>query len=176
MPATSSSSTSASLFYRAQAQASQGFAHCANVDSFTPRRAQEYEVRTPCSTRVKSEDRKLNRSSLETWSYLRSGSQLLRLTRLDQTQNVYREWCPWPDSNQHSLRKPILSRSRLPVPPQGPTRVMWLRGTIRTSTSASTISGLPKKKPVRTRDKAVDARILEKVAEPRKIIIFAFDP
>ena len=29
-------------------------------------------------------------------------------------------WCPWPESNQHSLRKPILSRSRLPVPPQGP--------------------------------------------------------
>jgi hypothetical protein len=30
------------------------------------------------------------------------------------------EWCPWPESNQHSLRNSILSRARLPVPPQGP--------------------------------------------------------
>ena len=30
-------------------------------------------------------------------------------------------WCPWPESNQHSLRNSILSRARLPVPPQGPT-------------------------------------------------------
>ena len=30
-----------------------------------------------------------------------------------------REWCPWPDSNQHALRQPILSRSRLPISPQG---------------------------------------------------------
>ena len=30
-----------------------------------------------------------------------------------------REWCPWPDSNQHALRQPILSRSRLPIPPSG---------------------------------------------------------
>ena len=29
-------------------------------------------------------------------------------------------WCPWPESNQHSLRNSILSRARLPVPPQGP--------------------------------------------------------
>jgi hypothetical protein len=28
-------------------------------------------------------------------------------------------WCPWPESNQHSLRNSILSRARLPVPPQG---------------------------------------------------------
>ena len=25
-------------------------------------------------------------------------------------------WCPWPESNQHSLRNSILSRARLPVP------------------------------------------------------------
>ena len=31
------------------------------------------------------------------------------------------EWCPWPESNQHSLRNSILSRARLPIPPQGPT-------------------------------------------------------
>jgi hypothetical protein len=27
----------------------------------------------------------------------------------------------WPESNQHSLRNSILSRARLPVPPQGPS-------------------------------------------------------
>jgi hypothetical protein len=30
-------------------------------------------------------------------------------------------WCPWPESNQHSLRNSILSRARLPIPPQGPS-------------------------------------------------------
>src|SRR5918998_3733678 len=30
------------------------------------------------------------------------------------------KWCPWPGSNQHSLRNSILSRARLPIPPQGP--------------------------------------------------------
>ena len=32
---------------------------------------------------------------------------------------VKRFWCPWPESNQHSLRNSILSRARLPIPPQG---------------------------------------------------------
>jgi hypothetical protein len=34
---------------------------------------------------------------------------------------VFSAWCPWPESNQHSLRNSILSRARLPVPPQGPS-------------------------------------------------------
>ncbi len=28
-------------------------------------------------------------------------------------------WCPWRESNPHSLRNTILSRARLPVPPHG---------------------------------------------------------
>src|SRR3954447_13167850 len=31
-------------------------------------------------------------------------------------------WCPWPESNRHSLRNSILSRARLPIPPQGHAR------------------------------------------------------
>ena len=31
----------------------------------------------------------------------------------------YHVWCPWPDSNGHSLRNSILSPARLPIPPQG---------------------------------------------------------
>src|SRR5207245_11704310 len=34
---------------------------------------------------------------------------------------IFSVWCPWPESNQHSLRNSILSRARLPVPPQGPS-------------------------------------------------------
>ena len=30
-----------------------------------------------------------------------------------------KSWCPWPESNGHSLRNSILSRARLPIPPQG---------------------------------------------------------
>ena len=29
------------------------------------------------------------------------------------------KWCPWGESNPHSLRNTILSRARLPVPPHG---------------------------------------------------------
>ncbi len=36
-----------------------------------------------------------------------------------KVRNSVQEWCPWPGSNQHSLRNSILSRARLPIPPQG---------------------------------------------------------
>ena len=42
------------------------------------------------------------------------------LTGRPETAWERRKWCPWPGSNQHSLRNSILSRARLPVPPQGP--------------------------------------------------------
>jgi hypothetical protein len=35
----------------------------------------------------------------------------------------FSSWCPWPESNQHSLRNSILSRARLPIPPQGPSNI-----------------------------------------------------
>src|SRR6516165_3624699 len=34
------------------------------------------------------------------------------------------EWCPWRESNPHSLRNTILSRARLPVPPHGLKRMI----------------------------------------------------
>ena len=37
-----------------------------------------------------------------------------------KVRSSVQEWCPWPGSNQHSLRNSILSRARLPIPPQGP--------------------------------------------------------
>ena len=50
-------------------------------------------------------------------------------------------WCPWPESNQHSLRNSILSRARLPVPPQGHSRGRAKNGgALR---SGRTIAGVP---------------------------------
>src|SRR5262249_16822561 len=34
-------------------------------------------------------------------------------------KDKFGEWCPWGESNPHSLRNTILSRARLPVPPHG---------------------------------------------------------
>jgi hypothetical protein len=36
-----------------------------------------------------------------------------------------RVWCPWRESNPHSLRNTILSRARLPVPPHGLDRYLY---------------------------------------------------
>src|SRR5262249_43511907 len=35
------------------------------------------------------------------------------------TMDSVARWCPWRESNPHSLRNAILSRARLPVPPHG---------------------------------------------------------
>ena len=44
-----------------------------------------------------------------------------RLAAPSVAREASEAWCPWPESNQHSLRNSILSRARLPVPPQGPS-------------------------------------------------------
>ena len=38
------------------------------------------------------------------------------------------KWCPWRESNPHSLRNTILSRARLPVPPHGLKRMIRKSG------------------------------------------------
>jgi hypothetical protein len=35
-------------------------------------------------------------------------------------------WCPWRESNPHALRRAILSRVRLPVPPHGQRGVIYI--------------------------------------------------
>jgi HAD superfamily, subfamily IIIB (Acid phosphatase) len=49
--------------------------------------------------------------------YLCSLTEEARASRAGTKRAQY--WCPWPESNQHSLRNSILSRARLPIPPQG---------------------------------------------------------
>jgi hypothetical protein len=52
-------------------------------------------------------------------------------------------WCPWPDSNQHSLRNLILSQARLPIPPQGHARgIIPARRAGSTRATESTCAGL----------------------------------
>ncbi len=42
------------------------------------------------------------------------------LPRLEGSVPIFdQQWCPWPDSNRHFFRNSILSRTRLPIPPQG---------------------------------------------------------
>jgi hypothetical protein len=58
------------------------------------------------------------------WLASRSSRQLLRppsqkLRRAAFTRFASEGWCPWRESNPHSLRNTILSRARLPVPPHG---------------------------------------------------------
>jgi hypothetical protein len=43
---------------------------------------------------------------------------VIKLARQPQLRSS-EGWCPWRESNPHALRRAILSRVRLPVPPHG---------------------------------------------------------
>jgi hypothetical protein len=57
-------------------------------------------------------------------------------------------WCPWPESNQHSLRNSILSRARLPIPPQGPLTTLAFRPTSRSRRNIAGGDGRSTREPL----------------------------
>jgi hypothetical protein len=60
----------------------------------------------------------------------------------NKIKDEFAEWCPWRESNPHSLRNTILSRARLPVPPHGPRAGLLHAGTAKLQAEFDALGGL----------------------------------
>src|ERR1051325_3889194 len=75
--------------------------------------------------------RAIGRAGKKTMHGVRAGQTGGKQEFADRTprdQKMIRRWCPWRESNPHSLRNTILSRARLPVPPHGLKRMIRKSG------------------------------------------------